>query len=92
MQVKDCFISLKPESHKTQNSISELKTLEPTIEGKRPRKPSIISKSNGNSCPEIDIKQEIPSFDDDYVSNSRTSSDMDETLEMHRMYDQGQSE
>ena len=56
----------KPESHQTQNSSSELKTLEPTIEGKRPRKQSITSKSNENNCPEIDIKQEIPSFDDDY--------------------------
>ena len=88
----------KPESHQTQNSNSEQKTLDPTIEGKRPGKQSITSKSNGNNCPEIDIKQEIPSFDDDYVSKSRTSYDMDETLsifafiEMHRMYGQGQSE
>ena len=59
----------KPESQQTQNSSSELKTLEPTIEGKRPRKQSITSKSNENNCPEIDIKQEIPSFDDYYVSN-----------------------
>ena len=57
----------KPESQQTQNSSSELKTLEPTIEGKRPRKQSITSKSNENNCPEIDIKQEIPSFDDDYT-------------------------
>merc|ERR1711956_199259 len=56
----------KPESRQTQNSSSEQKTLEPTIEGKRLRKQTITSKSNGNNCPEIDIKQEIPSFDDDY--------------------------
>ena len=43
--------------------------MEPTNERKRPRKQSITSKSNGNNCPEIDIKQEIPSFDDDYVNN-----------------------
>ena len=43
--------------------------MEPTNERKRPRKQSITSKSNGNNCPEIDIKQEVPSFDDDYVNN-----------------------
>ena len=63
----------KPESHQTQSSSSEPKTLEPTNEGKRPRKQSISSKSNGNNCPEIDIKQEIQSFDDEYVSKSRTT-------------------
>ena len=63
----------KPESQQTQNSSSELKTLEPTNESKRPRKQSITPKSNENNCPEIDIKEEKMDAEDEPEADSSES-------------------